>query len=74
MSAAVAAEHTATSEINLGNQDLAPMHALHWEIHDPKWRQKKNLDSSFVAANPEHTRSPCRTRGYDTVGQEYKYL
>ena len=55
MNAVVTAEHRATSEIDLGDLNLARMHSLDSETNDLKLRKTSCVDSSFILENSEHT-------------------
>ena len=54
MNAVVRAEHRATSEIDLGDQNLARTRALDLEINELKLRKASSLDSSFIPEISEH--------------------
>ena len=61
MNAVVTEEHRATSEIDLGDQNLARMHSLDLETNELKLRRTFCLDSSFVPEVPEHTSTLSKT-------------
>ena len=57
MNAVVTAEYRATSEINVGDQNLARMHSLDLETNELKWGKMSCLDLSFIPQILEHTRT-----------------
>ena len=70
MNAVVTAEHRATSEIDLGDLNLARMHSLDRETNKLKLRKNSCLESSFIPEIPEHTRTLSTTGEIEPVVRE----